>query len=65
MHKTQVCVTIDENLLKWVDERISDKEFHNKSHAFELGLTRLKADLEKKSKKEARIDRTYNHIPRT
>jgi hypothetical protein len=40
--KIQVCITVDEGLMGWIDEKIETMDFHNKSHAFELGIAKLK-----------------------
>ena len=34
--KERITVTIDKELLEWVDNRIKDKIFANRSHAFEF-----------------------------
>ena len=40
--RVQVCVTVDEDLLEWVNEKIESKEFRNKSHAFESSMAKMK-----------------------
>jgi hypothetical protein len=39
--KVQVCITIDEDLMGWIEKKIETRDFHNKSHAFELGIAKL------------------------
>ena len=34
--KERITVTIDKDLLDWIDERINDKTFANRSHGFEF-----------------------------
>ena len=57
MAKVQVCVSIDESLLKWVEEGITDKTFATKSHAFEAGLAKLKLSYQNKAKRKKGADR--------
>ena len=33
--KERITITIDKELLKWLDNRIEDKTFANRSHGFE------------------------------
>ena len=33
--KERITVTIDAKLLKWIDGRVNDKTFANRSHGFE------------------------------
>ena len=40
--KVQVCITVDEDPMEWIEEKIDTKDFHNKSHAFELGIAKLR-----------------------
>jgi Arc/MetJ-type ribon-helix-helix transcriptional regulator len=40
--KVQVCITVDEELMGWIEEKIETRDFHNKSHAFELGIAKLR-----------------------
>jgi len=39
--KTKITVSLDKELLKWVDERIREKKFGSRSHAVEYALYRL------------------------
>ncbi len=34
--KESITVTIDKELLEWIDKRIKDKTFANRSHGFEF-----------------------------
>ena len=45
--KERITVTIDKQLLKWLDKRIDEKVFANRSHGFEF-LTKRQMDEEKK-----------------
>ena len=42
MVKKRIAVTITEDLLKWVDKKIRDTDFANRSHAIEHALTILR-----------------------
>jgi len=39
--KERITVTIDKGLLRWVDRKISQKIFANRSHAFEYLIRQL------------------------
>jgi Arc/MetJ-type ribon-helix-helix transcriptional regulator len=52
MVKKRIAVTVSEDLLKWVDKKVKETTFANRSHAVERALTILKqSDSEKKTKK--------------
>lgn len=42
MGKEKVSVSIDENLLKWLDSQIKTKRFASRSHGIEYAVTRIK-----------------------
>jgi Arc/MetJ-type ribon-helix-helix transcriptional regulator len=42
MVKKRIAITISEELLKWVDSKVKDTSFANRSHAVEHALTQLK-----------------------
>ena len=46
--KAKKTITIDKELLEWVEQKIKEKEFGSISHAIEKSLTRLKAEYENK-----------------
>ena len=47
--KERITITIDKELLNWLDERIKEKVFANRSHGFEFLIkNRLNEELEKK-----------------
>jgi len=48
--KERITVTIDKDLLEWLDERIKDKVFANRSHGFEF-LIKKRMKEEDKSEK--------------
>jgi Arc/MetJ-type ribon-helix-helix transcriptional regulator len=45
--KVKKTITTDEELLKWVEQKIDEKEFGSVSHAIEKALTRLKEEYRK------------------
>lgn len=45
--KERITVTLDKKLLSWLDRKISDKLFANRSHGFEF-LIKKRMDDEKK-----------------
>jgi len=47
MVKLRKNVTIDETLVKWVEQQIKAKRFASLSHAIEYALTKLKEVQEK------------------
>ena len=40
MVKERITITLDSELLKWLDKRISDRTFANRSHGFEYLIQR-------------------------
>lgn len=42
MVRKKVMVTIDPELIEWVDKLVEEKKFRNRSHSFEYALHRLK-----------------------
>ena len=48
MPKARVSVTIDKKFLEWVDKKVEELTFANRSHAFEYAIKRL-MDEDKKS----------------
>ncbi len=38
--KERITVTVDEKVLKWIDEKIKDRIFANRSHGFEYIIQR-------------------------
>lgn len=49
MRKLRRDITIEQELIKWVDEMIEKNEFSSLSHAIQKALYLLKADYEKKN----------------
>lgn len=47
-------MTIDGEFLKWVDEKIEEKVFANRSHAFEYAIKQLMDKERSGGKKESR-----------
>ena len=40
--KKKVSITIEEDLLKWVDEQTKSVEYSSRSHVIEVAISRLK-----------------------
>jgi len=40
--KAKLSITIDEDLIRWLDSQIKKKKFANRSHGFEYALNELK-----------------------
>lgn len=44
--KIPISATIDEELIKWIDEKLKDKtKFRNKSHLIEIALEKMKKEM--------------------
>ncbi len=39
-YKERITITIDKDLLEWVDNKVEDKTFANRSHGFEYLIKR-------------------------
>jgi Arc/MetJ-type ribon-helix-helix transcriptional regulator len=50
--KVKKTISIDDNLLKWVETKIEAKEYGSLSHAIEKALVKLKADYERHERLE-------------
>lgn len=47
--KRPISATIDEELIKWIDQQAADKKkYRNKSHLIEIALELLKLEVQKK-----------------
>ena len=49
--KNRITVTLDEDLLEWLDHKIDERIFANRSHGLEF-LIKKKMDDEKEAKKK-------------
>jgi metal-responsive CopG/Arc/MetJ family transcriptional regulator len=49
--KERITITIDKELLNWLDSKIDDKTFANRSHGFEF-LIKKRMDKENKVNKQ-------------
>ncbi len=45
--KERITITLDKELLRWIDKKVEDKTFANRSHGFEF-LIQRKIDEENK-----------------
>lgn len=57
--RAKISVTVDSELVKWVDEQVKAKRFRNRSHAVEWALARF-AEEEKKAGRQPGI-RTFSN----
>ena len=46
MNRVKVTVTIDKQLVEWVDKEVSKRTFRNRSHGFEVAVAKLKEKKE-------------------
>jgi len=42
MVKVKVSITVEGDLLNWIDQQVENRVFANRSHAFETGIYHLK-----------------------
>ena len=47
MTKERITITIDKELLNWIDRKIKEKIFANRSHGFEYLIKRAEEDKKK------------------
>ena len=40
--KIKISITVDNDLIKWIDSQIEKKKFANRSHGFEYAISELK-----------------------
>ena len=45
--KVKKTVTLDSELIEWLEKKIKEKEFGSQSHGIEKALTKLKEEYEK------------------
>ncbi|HET6458959.1 MAG TPA: ribbon-helix-helix domain-containing protein [Nitrosopumilaceae archaeon] len=45
MAKTKISITVDEDLIKWLDSQIKKKKFASRSHGFEYAVSELKEHM--------------------
>jgi len=50
MVKKRIAVTVSEDLLRWIDTKVKDTTFANRSHAVEHALTTLRDKEERRGK---------------
>jgi len=55
--KTKSSVYIDEFLMNWIDEKVEQKVFGSRNHAFEMAAKMLKSRIELIEKFLAEIDK--------
>ena len=52
MTKERITITIDKELLTWIDKNIKDKIFANRSHGFEFLIKKAENEEKKKWQKQ-------------
>jgi len=50
MTKQKITISLNDNLLEWIHEKIEEKEFASVSHAIAKALTKLRVEYEKSGK---------------
>lgn len=50
--KTKISVTVDEKIIKLIEEKISSGRFRNRSHVIEYGVKKLLEEKEREDKEE-------------
>ena len=56
--KERITITLDKELLKWIDKKIEDRVFANRSHSFEfLIMERIKCEKNKEEKEDQWFDK--------
>ena len=50
MVKKRIAVTVSDDLLRWIDTKVKDTTFANRSHAVEHALTALRDKEERRGK---------------
>jgi len=50
--KIKTSISLDEDMLEWIDKMVSTKRFANRTHAIEYALQKLKEDFENERGKE-------------
>ena len=48
MVRRKIAVSIDQELVKWIDMQVESKRFRNRSHAVEWALAKLREEEKKK-----------------
>jgi len=48
MAKAKISISLETELIAWLDQQIRDNKFRNRSHAFESALSTLKKEIEGK-----------------
>jgi len=46
MPRQKVTVTVDKQIVEWLDREVSKRRFRNRSHGFEYALAKLKEKRE-------------------
>lgn len=45
--KQSISVTIDKELIEWIDKQVNTKKYRNRSHLVELALTNFREEQKK------------------
>ena len=46
--KKKITITLDDNLLEWIEKKVKEKEFSSVSHGIQKSVMKLKQEYEKK-----------------
>ena len=52
MAKERLCVTIEKELIEWIDKQANTIRFRNRSHVVEYAIAKLKQEEESKNEHE-------------
>ena len=44
MARIPVSVTLPKDLVEWLDKQVEDRQYHNRSHAVEMAVLKLKEE---------------------
>ncbi len=58
--KERITITIDKDLLDWLDSKVSDRTFANRSHGFEYVIQR-RIDEDRSLSPQEKQDHTHLH----
>ena len=54
--KQSISVTIDKELIQWIDREVNTKKYRNRSHLVELALAKFRETQKRKKEKEDELN---------